>query len=151
MEATRNLKEVDLEAMGFQLRFENRWARVVYQPDLKVVICQLLSDYVPIEHFRSMFQQISALIENGDFTKFIFDKRSLRTFHQPSMEWYFLYWKQEMMGYGLLQHRKILPNLDWFKTAVAIERGQLAGKMSPEAVEKLDIKYCDNIPEAIRI
>jgi len=149
MELTKNLKEADLEAMGFQPRFENRWATVVCHPDSKVILCQLLSDYVPIEHFRSMFQQISVVIENGDFTKFIFDKRSLRTFHQPSMEWYFLYWKQEMMRYGLLQHRKILPNLDWFKTAVAIEREQLAVKMSPEAVEKLNIKYCDNIQEAM--
>jgi hypothetical protein len=150
METKKKSGEAELTALGFQLRFEDRWSRVLYHGHKKVVLCQLLSDYLPIEHFRNTFRQISTLVENGDFKKFIFDKSSLRTFHQPSMEWYFIHWKQEMMNYGLVQHRKILPDLDWFKTAVAIERDELLKKMSAEAVKKLDIRYCTDINEAIR-
>ncbi len=149
METSRNQNVVDLESIGFQLQFEDRWSRVSYDIEKKIIICELLVDYVPIEHFKSTFQQVSDTVKNGDFTKFIFDKRSLRTFHQPTMEWYFITWKQEMIDYGLTKHRKILPELDWFKTAVQIERNKLMGKLKAATLERLDIKYCQDISQAI--
>lgn len=149
METAKKMEEADLHKKGFQTQFEDRWSVVSYHPGKKIVVCQLKPDYVPIEHFRSIFLKISELVKNGDFTKFIFDKRSLRTFHQPSMEWYFIEWKQEMAVYGLTRHRKILPDLEWFKTAVAIERNKLLEKLPSALAAKLDIKYCESIGEAI--
>jgi NAD(P)-dependent dehydrogenase (short-subunit alcohol dehydrogenase family) len=31
------------------------------------------------------------------------------------MEWYFIYWKKEMLEYGVKTHRKILPSEKWFE------------------------------------
>ena len=84
--------------MDFDLAFEQRYARVWSNPIRKIVICELLTDYVPIEDFKEIFTDIGELVKEGDFTKFIFDKRALRAFHQPTMEWYFIHWKKEMLG-----------------------------------------------------
>ena len=62
--------------MDFDLAFEQRYARVWSNPVRKIVICELLTDYVPIEDFKEIFTDIGELVKEGDFNKFIFDKRA---------------------------------------------------------------------------
>jgi hypothetical protein len=147
MNATVNL----IETNNFELIFEERDAKVYASPEKGIVICELLSDYVPIDNFKSIFLRISDIIKQGGYTKFIFDKRALRAFHQPSMEWYFLHWKNEMLEYGVSQHRKILPAEKWFEKMVMIAKEQILKNNPDNIIEKLDIRYCDSIEEAIAI
>ena len=147
MNATVNI----IETNNFKLIFEERDARVFASQEKGIVICELLSDYVPIDNFKSIFLRISEVIKQGGFTKFIFDKRALRAFHQPSMEWYFLHWKNEMLEYGVDQHRKILPAEKWFEKMVMIAKEQILKNNPDNIIEKLDIRYCDSIEEAILI
>ncbi len=146
--AATTATDQDLQSLGYELRMRDRWAKVWASKRDKTIVCSLRSEYVPVEHFMSTFQKISALVQNGPFEKFIFDKRSLRAFHQPSMEWYFAVWKKEMLQHGLTKHRKILPNEEWFRNAVMIARAQLNEKY-PELLGNLDIKYCDNLHQAL--
>ncbi|MEM9671919.1 MAG: hypothetical protein AAF992_04950, partial [Bacteroidota bacterium] len=113
------------------------------------IICELKSEYVPIEHFKDIFYKISELVKRGISQKFIFDKRALRAFHQPSMEWYFVVWKKEMYQHGLSLHRKILPDEPWFQKSVEIAKEQIVKNYPDTIVDKLDIRYCDSIQEAI--
>lgn len=147
MNATVNL----IETNNFEQIFEERDAKVYASPEKGIVICELLSDYVPIDNFKSIFLRISDIIKRGGYTKFIFDKRALRAFHQPSMEWYFLHWKNEMLEYGVSQHRKILPAEKWFEKMVMIAKEQILKNNPDNIIEKLDIRYCDSIEEAIAI
>ncbi|AFL82862.1 hypothetical protein Belba_0193 [Belliella baltica DSM 15883] len=147
MNATVNL----IETNNFELIFEERDAKVYASPEKGIVICELLSDYVPIDNFKSIFLRISEIIKQGGYSKFIFDKRALRAFHQPSMEWYFLHWKNEMLEYGVSQHRKILPAEKWFEKMVMIAKEQILKNNPDNIIEKLDIRYCDSIEEAIAI
>ncbi|SNS63500.1 hypothetical protein SAMN06295967_11496 [Belliella buryatensis] len=147
MNATVNL----IETNNFELIFEERDAKVYASPEKGIVICELLSDYVPIDNFKSIFLRISEIIKQGGYTKFIFDKRALRAFHQPSMEWYFLHWKNEMLEYGVSQHRKILPAEKWFEKMVMIAKEQILKNNPDNIIEKLDIRYCNSIEEAIAI
>jgi hypothetical protein len=147
MNATANF----IETYNFELIFEERDAKVFASQENGIVICELLSDYVPIDNFKSIFLRISEVIKQGGFTKFIFDKRALRAFHQPSMEWYFLHWKNEMLEYGVDQHRKILPAEKWFEKMVMIAKEQILKNNPDNIIEKLDIRYCDSIEEAILI
>ncbi len=147
MNATANI----IETYNFELIFEERDAKVFASQEKGIVICELLSDYVPIDNFKSIFLRISEVIKQGGFTKFIFDKRALRAFHQPSMEWYFLHWKNEMLEYGVDQHRKILPAEKWFEKMVMIAKEQILKNNPDNIIEKLDIRYCDSIEEAIAI
>lgn len=137
------------EIMDFEIAYQERYCRVRIHPGNKIVICELLADYIPIEDFKVAFGKIGEIVKQGDYQKFIFDKRSLRAFHQPTMEWYFLEWKKEMLGYGLSQHRKILPAEKWFEKMVQIAKEQILKNNPDHIIDQLDILYCDSIEEAI--
>lgn len=137
------------EILGFELAYEQRYAKVWVNRTRKVIICELLSDYVPIEEFKIAFGEIGELVKAGDFEKFIFDKRALRAFHQPTMEWYFIHWKKEMLGYGVKTHRKILPAEKWFEKMVQIAKAQILTQYPDNIIDQLDIAYCDTIEEAV--
>lgn len=129
----------------------SRFSHISYHQELKTIICTLTSEYVPIQHFKDTFHKISELVEAGNNHKFIFDKRALKAFHQPSMEWYFVVWKKEMFEKGLRIHRKILPPEAWFKKSVEIAKLQIYRDHKDLIVDQLDIQYCDSIEEAIEI
>ena len=135
--------------MDFDLAFEQRYARVWSNPTRKIIICELLADYVPIEVFKEVFNEIGALVKAGDYTKFIFDKRALRAFHQPTMEWYFIHWKKDMLQYWVKTHRKILPAEKWFEKMVQIAKNQILTQYPEHIIDQLDIAYCETIEEAI--
>jgi len=138
------------ETRDFELVFEEKYTRVLVNVELKIVICELLADYIPIEDFKEAFLQIGEIVKAGNYEKFIFDKRSLRAFHQPTMEWYFIHWKKDMLAYGLKTHRKILPTEKWFEKMVQIAKAQIIQNYPDNIIDQLDIKYCDTIEEAIR-
>ena len=135
--------------LDFKLAFEQRYVKVWVNSDRKTIICELLADYVPIEDFKEAFGEIGKLVEAGDFEKFIFDKRALRAVHQPTMEWYFIHWKKEMLGYGVKTHRKILPAEKWFEKMVQIAKAQILTQYPDNIIDQLDIAYCDTVEEAI--
>lgn len=139
------------EIQDFVVAFEQRYARVWVSHERKTIICELLADYIPIEDFKLAFGQIGEIVKAGDFEKFIFDKRSLRAFHQPTMEWYFIFWKKEMLEYGVKTHRKILPAEKWFEKMVQIAKNQILQTYPDNIIDQLDIRYCDTIEEAIEI
>lgn len=137
------------EIQDFEIAFEERYARVLVSAEKKIIICELLADYIPIEDFQSVFLQIGEIVKADDFEKFIFDKRSLRAFHQPTMEWYFIHWKKDMLAFGLKTHRKILPAEKWFEKMVQIAKDQILQNYPDNIIDQLDIKYCNSIEEAI--
>ena len=135
--------------MDFDIAFEQRYARVWVDRNKKIVICELLTDYVPIEDFKDIFGEIGDLVKQGGFEKFIFDKRALRAFHQPTMEWYFIHWKREMLAHGVKTHRKILPAEKWFEKMVQVAKEQILAHHPDHIIDQLDIAYCDTLEEAI--
>lgn len=146
-----NIADNQITKYQFEDFFTSRFAQISYHEEYKIVLCTLLSDYVPIEHFKNTFLKISELVDKGYTQKFIFDKRSLKAFHQPSMEWYFVVWKKEMFEKGLKVHRKILPPEPWFKKSVEIAKQQIKLEHEDLVVNKLDIKYCESLEEAVEI
>lgn len=140
-----------MELNNFKLLLDLRYAKVYSNSDKGIIICKLLTDYIPIEDFKDTFNQISELVEKGKFDKFIFDKRALRAFHQPSMEWYFLNWKNKMLELGIDKHRKILPEEKWFEKMVMIAKEQILKNNPDNIIHLLDIKYCESIEQAILI
>lgn len=134
---------------NFELSFEERYAKIFVNNREGMIICELLVDYIPIEDFKRIFQKISQIVKNGHFHKFIFDKRALRAFHQPSMEWYFLIWKKEVFAEGIKVHRKILPDEKWFEKMVMIAKEQILNSSEDNIIDQLDIKYCNSLEEAV--
>jgi len=129
---------------------ETNYGKVFTLPDLKMMICELTQEYVPIEHFRKIFEATTPLIAKYGITKFIFDKQNLRVFHQPSMEWYFVHWKKEVYGLGVSVHRKILPqDQPAFEQAVKAGRAKIVAEYIDTVIPYLDIQYKKTIIEAI--
>lgn len=125
------------------------YANVTYCEELKMVICTAKSDYIPISAFKNIFISISGHIDKYPIRYFLFDKRSLRTFHQPSMEWYFAIWKPEMKMKGLSDHFKILPKLEWFEKAVEAGKHEIFQKYGKDILNGIQVTYVESVEGAI--
>lgn len=134
----------------YDVVIEKDYGKVFLLPEKQIMICELTSEYVPIEEFREIFTETVPFIEKHSIKKFIFDKQNMRVFHQPSMEWYFVSWKQEIYGKGLTSHRKILPkDQPAFNLAVEAGRAKILSDYKDTVIPKLDIQYKSTIQEAI--
>jgi hypothetical protein len=134
----------------YELLYEKSYGKVYLLPQQYILICELTASYVPIEKFRKIFTKMGDFVKEHNIKKFVFDKRQLRTFHQPSMEWYFITWKKEMLAEGLTVHRKILPKGEpWFENAVRAGRDKIKRDFPDNVIDQLDIAYRDSLLEAI--
>ncbi len=134
----------------YEIVINKDYGKVFLLPDKQIMICELTKEYVPIEEFREIFSETVPLIEKYQIKKFIFDKQNMRVFHQPSMEWYFIFWKQEIYEKGLKIHRKILPqNEPTFNLAVEAGRAKIMSEYKDTIIPLLDIQYKTSIKDAI--
>ncbi len=143
------LNEVTLKTPQQKEYLITKYASISFIPASKIAICTVNAPYIPITDFKELFSKISELVNKEKITKFIFDKRKMTTFHQPSMEWYHLIWKEEMYTIGLTSHRKLLPNDKLFEQSVITGRKKIARDNPDFIFEKFDIRYCNSIEEAI--
>ena len=134
----------------FSERFSNEWGTMYVCNDSNVIICSILQSYTPIDDFMSLLRQQAMLIETYGCEKFIFDKRAIRGFHQPTMEWYYLTWKVEMyQKYGLMTHRKLFTDEEWFLQCIKAGRAAIKKKDPGSIVHTFDIKVCKTLQEAV--
>lgn len=115
------------------------------------LVIEAKTNYIPIDQFREIFVEAGKLIKELGIRKLVFDKRTLTVFHQPSMEWYFVVWKDQMFDLGLRSHVKILPNDKVFKQSVAIGRQKINDAYPNGKFHQMDIKYADTLEEAIEL
>ncbi|MFA0964626.1 hypothetical protein AB9P05_22660 [Roseivirga sp. BDSF3-8] len=114
------------------------------------VIVQATDTYIPIEEFKIIFHKVGEFVKQNDqIEKLVFDKRSLKVFHQPSMEWYFTQWKMDVFQYGLKKHRKLLPEDEVFRDSVKIGREKILRENPDLDLDKLDIRYYESLKEAL--
>ena len=118
-----------------------------HQPNVAIV--EANANYIPLEKFKEIFNFIGGLTSKKKVTKLIFDKRKLSVFHQPSMEWYFVEWKEKMFDAGLTTHRKILPPDDVFRQSVRIGREKINKAYPSKKFNQMDIQYAESIEEAL--
>ncbi|NJL11931.1 MAG: hypothetical protein HC913_02265 [Microscillaceae bacterium] len=106
------------------------------------------ANYIPMDEFQKLFEEIREQVNKTGANKLVFDKRHLRVFHQPSMEWYFVHWKEQMYFRGLRVHRKILPNDPLFVQSVKIAREKLNHLYPQGKFQQMDIQYVQTLSEA---
>jgi len=139
-------------ATAFKLNEEKKFknATVYTVESESTAVVQATGTYITIEEFKEVFTFIGQLITAKSISKLVFDKTELNVFHQPSMEWYFVEWKEGMFDKGLKTHRKILPADDVFRQSVKIGREQIAQKYPDGKFHQMDIQYFENLDEAIK-
>lgn len=143
------MKDLNYNGFSFKLEFKGTYSSMYFSEELKMAICIANAEYIPIDSFKEMFFHISDMIERVEIKHLVFDKSNLRTFHQPSMEWYFAVWKPTMKKKGLTNHYKILPKLDWFEKAVEAGKHEIFQKFSKEILNGITVTYVNSIEEAI--
>lgn len=114
-----------------------------------VLIIKATDTYIPIEEFQKVFSKASELITTHKIQKVIFDKRRMRVFHQPSMEWYYVQWKEGLLTEGMKVHRKLLPDDEVFRKSVELGKAKIMEKYPDIRLSEMDIQYFDNLQEAI--
>lgn len=115
----------------------------------RIAVCTVLAAFIPKAEFEKLLNEAGEIIKQEELTKFIIDKRKLTAFHQPSMEWYHLVWKEEMYRYGLQSHRKLLPDDKLFELNVINGRKKIMREHPEFDFGKYDIVYCKTLEEAI--
>lgn len=115
----------------------------------QVAVVEATKTYIPFEAFKEIFTYVGELAASQTVAKLVFDKRKLSVFHQPSMEWYFVEWKEKMYDLGMRTHRKILPNDEVFKQSVKIGREKIKKSHPQGKFMLMDIAYADDLAQAI--
>jgi hypothetical protein len=115
-----------------------------------VAVVEANASYIPIEQFKEAFNFIGELVKKEKISKLVFDKRELSVFHQPSMEWYFVEWKEKMFDSGLKTHRKILPNDEVFRQSVKIGRDKINKTFPSGKFHQMDIGYSESMEDAVK-
>lgn len=122
--------------------------RVEGQPTM---IIEATSGYIPFAGFKEIFAEAGKFVKEHKIEKLIFDKRQMNTFHQPSMEWYYTEWKEDMIVHGLTKHRKILPNDQLFRHSVNVGREKIFAAHPKAKFTSLDLKYAESVEEALEM
>lgn len=132
--------------------FTSKNSTVSYVATHKAILIEATNTYIPLEEFQETFNQVEEYVKINyklDIKRVVFDKRSLTVFHQPSMEWYFINWKERIYNQGIRVIRKMLPDDRVFKYSVKVGREKI-DQMYPNAKYHLmDIQYRDSLEEAL--
>lgn len=136
---------------GYEFLLEKKgpFSSLYINKQLKMALCVADEEYIPIDSFKEMFLHLSEIIDKVEIKHLVFDKQKLKTFHQPSMEWYFAVWKPAIKNKGLTNHYKILPKLDWFVKAVEAGKYEILQKFSKEILNGITITYINSVEEAV--
>lgn len=138
------LKASDLETVA-----TFKTAKIYLSATKHTFIVEAVRAYIPIEEFQEVFEKVSELVTQYRVTKIIFDKRKLKVFHQPSMQWYFVTWKDQIYELGVQTIRKILPEDIVFRQSVKIGRSKIEGEYPEAKFHVMDIQYRESIDEAL--
>ena len=117
--------------------------------DQSILVIEATSTYIPVDEFKKIFEKAAVAVQENKIQKVIFDKRALEVFHQPSMEWYFTAWKEEVLDHGMKIHRKLLPNDFAFRQSVKIGRMRISEKYPDLRTDEMDIQYTESLEEAV--
>jgi len=135
--------------MKAEFVFENNYVTATYLDDSHTLLCIVKTSYVPMADFQVTFNKMEALTQDRPITKMVFDKSKLTTFHQPSMEWYHVYWKEKMYDRGLKIYRKVLPSNEFFVQSVQVGRQNIRKNNPDFDFDKYDIQYFNTLEAAL--
>ncbi len=142
--AQLNQQDSDIEIL-----WEDEFILIADCTEKPMGIAQAKKEYIPIENFKTAFHKARELTEQKNWNSFLFDKSKLNVFHQPSMEWYYTEWKQDLVKLGLSNHYKILPAEAWFKASVEAGIKDIKKKYPEVDFSAFKVSYIDSLSEVL--
>ncbi len=135
---------------SYQLVQAFGYADIYLLEDQPILVIEATSSYIPVDEFKKIFAKAAEAVQENAVQRVIFDKRKLEVFHQPSMEWYFTAWKEELLDHGMKIHRKLLPSDFAFRQSVKIGRMRISEKYPDLRTDEMDIQYVESLEEALQ-
>ena len=127
---------------------DNATSYAAYIDEHKTIFCVIKNSYIRKDDFEKLFNIMGEEAKIQGAEKIIFDKRNMKVFDQPSMTWYHIVFKEDLLAsIGLKKYRKLLPQDNLFRMSVEIGKGRIAREHDFD-YEKYDIQYCESIEEA---
>ena len=137
-------------APPLQEYFRGNYATVSFMPANETAIVSIHGAYIPMTDYQQTLEKLGELVKQEKVQKLIVDARQLVAYHQPSVEWSFLNWKQEMRTHGLNSYRYVLPNTGEYRRN--LEHGiQKIRREHPntDVLDRMDMAYCRSLEEAV--
>lgn len=134
---------------AFEALFTNPYAGVYYNGQFKTLVLRATESYIPIDEFKQTFEHIGQIAQQREVKSLVFDKQQLTTFDQPSMEWYFAIWKPAAKQYGIVNHFKLLPELEWFRQSVKAGQALIYQKFGTGFLAGVNISYVPTMQDAL--
>jgi len=135
-----------------ELLTELRNASISFIPSQQpTLLVTATSGYIPIGQFKEIFSIAETFVKERGIQKVIFDKRKLTVFHQPSMVWYFVNWKEKMFDLGLKRHVKLLPDDEVFRESVKIGRSKINEDFPNGLFHRMEILYAESLEQALAL
>lgn len=130
-------------------RYVGKHATISCNTDLTLICCTATAAYIPMAEFMDLFEKAGDIISHEHITKCIYDERNLVAFHQPSMEWFYLVWMENMYTHNLFSYRRLVPEDKYFEQQMIKGKRKLLRENPWYNLEKYDILYCASLEEAI--
>ncbi len=128
---------------------DNANSYAAYLSEYNALFCVIKKAYIRKEDFEQLFNAIAEEAKIQGAEKVIFDKRNMKVFDQPSMTWYHIVFKEDLLAsIGLKKYRKLLPEDNLFKMSVEIGKGKIAREHNFD-FSKYDIQYCESVEESL--
>ncbi len=132
----------------YHIIFQDKYAEASVDSAKRTLKLVSKSSFIPAVEFQRIFGLLAEIVPKASIDKFIFDKRSLTVFHQASMAWYHVFWKKDMLKYGLKKHVKLLPDDIIFRKSVEIGRHKIMQENPDHILGQLTILYVESMEEA---
>ncbi len=123
--------------------------RAEYNTNNSILVMSSTKEYMPMEDFKKFCLSLLGPIRTKGLKTLVFDKRSLRIFHQGSMVWYYTDWKDELYALGIRKIIKILPNDTTFQLSVKIGREKIENTYPEHKFHDINIRYVKSLEEAL--
>lgn len=128
---------------------DNANSYAAYLSEYNALFSVIKKAYIRKEDFEQLFNMMAEEAKIQGANKIIFDKRNMKVFDQPSMTWYHVVFKEELLtSIGLKTYRKLLPEDNLFRMSVEIGKGKIAREHNFD-FSKYDIQYCESVEEAL--
>lgn len=140
---------MDVKTAELEIVASFKTAKIYLEEEKSILIVKVTRAHIPLSEFKEIFGRVNELISYYSVKKLVCDKQKLKVFHQPSMEWYFVEWKEEAFDLGLRVISKILPDDMVFRQCVKIGRTKIEGEHPHAKFNEMDVQYVNSVEQAL--
>jgi len=129
--------------------YRGKYATVSFMPASETAVVRIHGAFIPLTDYQDTLEKLGELVEQEKVHKMIVDAQQLVAYHQPSVEWSFLNWKQEMQSHGLKSYRYVLSDSGEYRKMLENGLSKIRREHPETQLDRMDVAYCRSMEEAV--